>query len=160
MVISSFFKFKDIILNGQISSIKPRFHSTPPPAHNKHRGQAMVELALALPMLMLLIMGAMDFGRAYFIKLTVENAAREGAYYLSYNSDDASSSYAGTIAAIQGEAFSAGVNVESGDITITGCCTVGSNVEVTVNQSIDLFIIDFFTGPLPITGSAKMTVLQ
>jgi Flp pilus assembly protein TadG len=120
----------------------------------------MVELALTLPILALLVMGTLDLGRAYFMKLTVENAAREGAYYLSYNSDDQGDGYADTYLAIQNEAFSAGIEVDSADITITGCCTVGSEVIVTINQSIDLFIVDFFSGPLPITGSAKMLVQQ
>ena len=120
----------------------------------------MAELALMLPILALLVMGTLDLGRAYYMKLTVENAAREGAYYLSYNSGDQANSYANTYAAIQGEAFSAGIEVDSADVIITGCCTVGSPVEVTINQSIDLFIIDFFSGPLPINGSAKMLVQQ
>ena len=43
------------------------------------RGQAMVELALALPMMLVLIFGAVEFGTALYDKAVVTNASREGA---------------------------------------------------------------------------------
>lgn len=43
------------------------------------RGQALVELALVLPLLILMIMGIMEFGRIYHSYLLITNAAREGA---------------------------------------------------------------------------------
>jgi Flp pilus assembly protein TadG len=42
-------------------------------------GQAMVELALALPLLLLILVGIFEFARAYSIKQSLVNAAREGA---------------------------------------------------------------------------------
>lgn len=52
-------------------------------------GQSLVEFALVLPMLMLLIIGIFDVGRAVFIWATLSNAAREGARYGAiYPSDD------------------------------------------------------------------------
>jgi len=42
-------------------------------------GQALVEMALALPILLLLLVGIFEFARAYSIKQTIVNAAREGA---------------------------------------------------------------------------------
>jgi Flp pilus assembly protein TadG len=42
-------------------------------------GQALVELALALPLLLLILVGIFEFARAYSIKQTLVNAAREGA---------------------------------------------------------------------------------
>ena len=53
-------------------------------------GQALVEFALALPVLLLLIFGVLEFGRAFQTKLVMENAAREGANYFIYDVDDAS----------------------------------------------------------------------
>jgi Flp pilus assembly protein TadG len=41
------------------------------------RGQALVEFAFALPILILLLMGIFDFGRAIYAYNTVNNAARE-----------------------------------------------------------------------------------
>ena len=45
----------------------------------RSRGQALVELALALPVLLLIFMGLFDFGRAVFAYNSLSNAAREGA---------------------------------------------------------------------------------
>jgi Flp pilus assembly protein TadG len=43
------------------------------------RGQALVEFALVLPIFMLLVAGMLDFGLALYSRMTVINAAREGA---------------------------------------------------------------------------------
>lgn len=43
------------------------------------RGQALVEFALILPILVLLLVGVLDFGRAIYAYNTVNNAARQGA---------------------------------------------------------------------------------
>jgi len=43
------------------------------------QGQALVELALVLPILIMLIMGTIEFGRIFHSYLLITNAAREGA---------------------------------------------------------------------------------
>ena len=43
------------------------------------RGQALVEFALILPLLALLLVMAIDFGRVFFGRIAIENAARIGA---------------------------------------------------------------------------------
>lgn len=45
------------------------------------RGAAMVEMALVLPIVILLFLGMIDFGRAIFLYNNLANAAREGARY-------------------------------------------------------------------------------
>lgn len=42
-------------------------------------GQTLVEFSLVLPILLILIFGLVDFGRAFYTWLVVTNAAREGA---------------------------------------------------------------------------------
>jgi uncharacterized membrane protein len=49
------------------------------------RGQALVEAALLLPILLIVTLGAIDFGRLYFAHTAIANAAREGAMCASYN---------------------------------------------------------------------------
>jgi Flp pilus assembly protein TadG len=44
-------------------------------------GTALVEMALVVPVLLLLVFGAVDFGRAYYVKIEVTNAAHAGAEY-------------------------------------------------------------------------------
>src|SRR5689334_15637197 len=43
------------------------------------QGAAAVEMALVLPLLMLLVLGALDWGYYFFVAQIVTNAAREGA---------------------------------------------------------------------------------
>ena len=43
------------------------------------RGQSLIEFALLLPVLLLLVAGAIDLGRAFYSQITITNAAREGA---------------------------------------------------------------------------------
>jgi Flp pilus assembly protein TadG len=43
------------------------------------KGQSMVELAIALPLMVLIMFGVLDLGRAFFTLITIHNAAREGA---------------------------------------------------------------------------------
>lgn len=48
---------------------------------NRNHGQALVEFALLVPLVVLIIVGVFDLGRAFLITLTLQNAAREGARY-------------------------------------------------------------------------------
>lgn len=43
------------------------------------QGQALVELALLLPIFLVFILGSIEFGRAFYLKNKAINAAREGA---------------------------------------------------------------------------------
>ena len=45
------------------------------------RGQALVELALIAPILIILMLGVIDYGRVYFAYISVTNGARIGADY-------------------------------------------------------------------------------
>jgi Flp pilus assembly protein TadG len=47
----------------------------------KNNGQSLAELAITLPLLLLVVMGVFDFGRGIFYYSTIHNAAREGARY-------------------------------------------------------------------------------
>lgn len=54
-----------------------------PPSSGRpgRRGQSVVELALTAPLLFVMLLGMMDFGRAFFQYNIVLNAAREGARF-------------------------------------------------------------------------------
>lgn len=47
---------------------------------NDH-GSSLVEVALALPVLLALLLGVVDFGRAYYLAMEVAGAAHAGAEY-------------------------------------------------------------------------------
>ena len=54
------------------------------------RGAAAIEFAIILPLLMLLLLGAADFGRCFHMSIAINNAARTGAEYASMHPFDAS----------------------------------------------------------------------
>ena len=57
----------------------------------KHeQGQALVETAITLPLLLLLLMGIMEFGWYFYNQMSVENGSREGARFAIVNKDSAS----------------------------------------------------------------------
>jgi Flp pilus assembly protein TadG len=49
------------------------------PPHS--RGQALVEFAIALPILILLVAGVLELGRGYAVGVATSDAARDGARY-------------------------------------------------------------------------------
>lgn len=51
----------------------------------RSRGQSLVEMALILPVFMLLMVAALDLGRIYYSRITVNDAAREGALEAARN---------------------------------------------------------------------------
>jgi Flp pilus assembly protein TadG len=47
------------------------------------RGQALVEFAIALPILILLVAGLLELSRGYAVAVAMSNAARDGARYVA-----------------------------------------------------------------------------
>jgi Flp pilus assembly protein TadG len=56
-----------------------RLYVTPDPQKIHQRGQSLVEFALSSVVLLLLVGGLVDIGRAIYLSETLANAAREGA---------------------------------------------------------------------------------
>lgn len=52
---------------------------------DSQKGQSLVEMALILPILLLLLMGIIDFGWIFANQIELQNAARDGARYASVN---------------------------------------------------------------------------
>src|SRR2546421_9355516 len=79
------------------------------------KGQAIVETALLLPILMLLVMGSADLGRVFYYAIAVTNSAREaarqGTYYDPVSGSNAYDSYGQVLAAAQKEV--------PGDVTLS-----------------------------------------
>jgi PKD repeat protein len=55
--------------------------------HNRTRGQSLVEFALVLPIIMLLTLTALDFGRVYLGYINLQNMARIAANFAANNPD-------------------------------------------------------------------------
>lgn len=58
-------------------------------AGNGRRGQALVELALIFPVMLLLLLGALDLGRVFYANITITSAAKEAALRASSGAPDA-----------------------------------------------------------------------
>lgn len=118
---------------------------------SRPKGQALIEMALLLPFLLVLIVGALEFGRLFFTQIVITNAAREGAYYLATHSSDYDSGTGNapnTTLAAEMEANNSGVSDITVSVTPNNCCTLGLySVEVTVETDVDdLTILGFLGG--------------
>ena len=80
-------------------------------------GQALVELALLLPVLVLLLVGAAEFGRLAYAAIEVTNAAHAGVQYGAQNHATASDN-----AGMQAAAIDDGPNVTSLSATASHFC--------------------------------------
>ncbi len=102
--------------------------AAPPPRRRRtgarHRGQALVEFAIVVPLFLLLLAGMIDFGLGLNASITVTNAAREGARLgvIKPYSD-----------AIIARANAMAVGLDPANLTVTavcvrpaGSCTLGS----------------------------------
>lgn len=120
------------------------------------RGAAAVEMAIVLPVLILLIGGIIDFGRAFMSQVILTNAAREGTRVAVLTKD---ASQLGNIttraqaAADLNPMASATVSVSPS----TGCTTNGytGNVTVTVTAPFQWFFLSALPGSMPTSLTGK-----
>lgn len=138
-------------------------------------GQAIPEFALVLPVLLLLMLAAVDFGRIFFSYVAVRNAASQGAAYAAAAPTDTSGIGArvrqeANVQAQGGEgALTVGVDCVDGFSGSAMDCSSapggsgpGNRVKVTVTELFTFltpFMNDFFGGGLTMTSSATATVL-
>ncbi len=118
------------------------------PRKDREGGAAAVELAFVLPILLLLVMGIIEFGHAYNTQISLTNAAREGVRVMAItqDSDDA------TEAALKAASSIPGVTAAS--ITVPDDCTGGTQVTVTIHYELDT--ITGFAGPFDLSGKGVM----
>ena len=63
------------------------------------RGAVAVEFAILAPVLIMLLLGIMEFGRAYNVQITLSNAAREGVRVMAINNSQSAAKAAAKNAA-------------------------------------------------------------
>ena len=111
------------------------------------RGAASVELALVLPVLLLLVIGMIRFGVAYNAKIEMSGAAREAARHMVVRPTD----QAGAEATARVAASLTGATV-----SISNNCAPGARVTVTIQRNVPMSIPFGPTADLSVTGSASM----
>jgi Flp pilus assembly protein TadG len=126
----------------------------------KSRGQSLVELALILPIAVLLLALSADFARAMTAYIQVGSAAREGAAY-GMQSTEAAADQAGMRTAAQAETPS--IWGDPINVTFPGCTDTQNQpsgspydcIAVTVNYNFRPFIT---VGPIPSSIPMQRTV--
>ena len=115
------------------------------------RGAAAIEFALVLPVLLLLVRGLIEFSRLYNIKISLSNAARDGARRMAIHNSQPTAKTAAIAAAP-----SISPNVSGGQISITpAACAANQVVTVTITYSVSL-LSGYFGTTLPLTGKKVM----
>lgn len=119
-------------------------------SHDSERGAAAVEFAILLPLLLMLVLGTVEFGRAYNAQITLTNAARDGVRVMAIGNDPA-----GAKTAAQNAAASVSSTIPTSDITLsTNTCSTGAQVTLTIKYN--LATITGIAGPFPMTGKGVM----
>jgi hypothetical protein len=101
----------------------------------RERGAALVEFAFVLPVLLLLVLGIIDFGRAYGAKQELTHASREAVrvYAVTQNHDEAT---AACETATQ-------LDVNCGAAIPNVPCTPGAPVQVSLSYDFDFIALPF-----------------
>ena len=122
---------------------------------SRERGQAMVEMALFLPLLLVIVMGAVDFGRVFFAYTTVANAAREGAMCASLGA----ACPMGYLAAVEDEFGGALPGGVTATVSPNPVGAPGTTVTVTVSYDFEAATAAVLSETtFPISASATMVV--
>jgi Flp pilus assembly protein TadG len=118
------------------------------------RGATAVEFALLVPILIILVFGIMEFGRAYNVQMSLTNAAREGARSMAITKNED----AARIAAKNATAHLSPA-LQNGNITISitaGTSGCPANEQTTVTISYNLSTMTGIAGPFAMIGKGTM----
>ena len=132
---------------------------TPLPNTKHFAGQELVEFAIILPLLLLIVFGAVDLGRLFHAYITISNAAREGARYgIIYPEDTA-----GILTITRREAQASGLDLNPAVSAVIVSFPQGigqqSPIRVTVTYHFHLILAGILTNEdLTLSRSAEMMV--
>ena len=114
------------------------------------RGAVAVEFALLAPVLIMLLLGIMEFGRAYNAQITLSSAARESVRVMAIGNNPTAARAAGKNAAVGLQSA-----LEDSNITISPTkCTTGAQVTITVTYTLST--MTRIAGPFPMEGKGVM----
>lgn len=123
-------------------------------------GNAAVEMALLLPVLSMILLGAIDFGRVFFAYITVSSAAHEAALfsgrYYAPNVDVTPGALA-TVITNESRGFLQVVSGSTGNTTVNGPTLVTDYAKVPLVQVRVTYSFRPFT-PIPMAGPIPVSV--
>lgn len=123
------------------------------------RGQALVEFALVIPILLFLLLGIVDFARAWNKYEVLTDAGREATRLAVV---DNGSTEAEVRTVVREAAARAGITVQDADITIVEGAARGEPTTVTINHTHELrwvgWMLEIFTNTTTINFSVASTM--
>jgi Flp pilus assembly protein TadG len=134
---------------------------------------SLIECSLLLPMVIVLLLGSVDFGRAFYINLEVEAAAEAGALYGVQNPTDTSGMKAAAVldapdinvlssTAIYGTECSDGTMITASNLPVPSCSVNAvTYVEVTASmQYKPYFTYPGMAATWPLASKAHLRTTQ
>ncbi|MBG6179733.1 TadE/TadG family type IV pilus assembly protein [Arthrobacter sp. CAN_A1] len=113
-------------------------------------GAAAVEFALVVPLLLVLLLGIIEFGRVYNAQIQVTTAAREAVRVMAIE-NKSNLAVAAAISSTPGLSPS----LTSGQIAVGSCTSGTKTTTVTVTYSVDL-LSGLFADAVSLTGRSAM----
>jgi Flp pilus assembly protein TadG len=139
-----------------MASAAPGKHSrrgfTDVKSRHDERGAAVVEFALVAPLLLTLVLGIAEFGRAYNVQANLSQAAREGVRVMALQNDPA-----GAIAATKAAAPT--LTLTNIAVTPASCVASGTTPAATATVTVTYtfnFITKLFGTSKTLTGKGVM----
>lgn len=119
------------------------------------RGAAAVEFAIVVPVLVSLLLGIMEFSRAYNAQASLSAAAREGVRVMAISNDPnaAKSAAENTAVSLQPALVDSNIafkNLDTGTVT----CAPGNRMTVTITYTLST--LTGIAGPFTMTGQGAM----
>lgn len=121
-----------------------------PSRPKSERGAVALEFGLILPILLMLVMGIIEFGRAYNTVISLNGAAREGARVLALCGT--SSPCNGVVEAVEN---SAALDLADNAVTEEPCANAGEPASVLVDKDFDS-LIPYLPFSITLTGKGTM----
>jgi Flp pilus assembly protein TadG len=133
-------------------------------APGDRRGQSMVEFAFTLVIILVLLVGLIDLGRAIFTYLALRDAAQEGASYASYNPTDTTGITARVCNSsnmVSDLCSGPGINTQ---VTMIGSACNGNGIQIRVSFNNFTLVTPFLgaivgSQTIPISASVTDTIL-
>ena len=141
-------------------------------SNDLQRGQSLVEMSVGLVILIILLSGLLDIGRAYYVYVGLEDGAGEAALYLSINPGCRTATDGPQCANPNNAEYRArnagGENIDWSTATITivrpPVYGVGDTVKVTIQYQLKLLtpFMPRFAGinPVTLTTEATQTIIR
>jgi len=126
------------------------------------RGSTMLEGALVMTTFVILLIGAMDFGRLGFAYSSITFAAHQAARYASTNGG--SSGHAATLATVQSNVNSNLLGLNAANLSVSATWTPdnhpGSQVQVVVSYGFQPLVVPISSSAITLRSTAVDTITQ